>query len=115
MSFNKIATASLLTAIGIGTAIACGPDFPWQLLDNRDQTVSDKVELSFAFEVARLAKAPDGGPRAVEADQRDDTEAATSERQEAQSGAWRSLMAPISTDQLLAKLETARRADDGET
>jgi hypothetical protein len=114
MSYNKLMAASLLAAVGIGSAIACGPNFPWQLLDNRDQTVSDRVELSFAFEVARLVKVPVGGPRAVEPDNPDGTEAATVERQEAQSGAWRSLMAPIPADQLAAKLDAARGADDGE-
>ena len=103
MSFNKVMAVALVTAIGIGSAIACGPNFPWQLLDNRDQTVSDRVELSFAFEVARLAKVPAGGSRAVEPDSPEGAEAATVEQQEARSGAWRSLMAPAAIDQLLAK------------
>ena len=51
MSFNRIIAASLVAAIGIGTAIACGPNFPWQLLSNRDRTVSDRVELNFVRQI----------------------------------------------------------------
>ena len=57
MSFNRFAVAILLAAAGIGGALACGPNFPWQLLGYRDRTVSDRVELNFAFEVSRLVYA----------------------------------------------------------
>jgi hypothetical protein len=115
MSFSKIMAAALVAAIGAGTAIACGPNFPWQLLSNRDHTVSDRVELNFAFEVTRLVKVSDGGLRAVEPDKPEDVDASAVERQEAESGAWRNLMAPESSERLLAKLDLARRADDSGT
>ena len=54
MSFNRMVVVALLVIAGIGGALACGPDFPWQLLNNRDQTVSDRVELNFAFEATHL-------------------------------------------------------------
>ena len=59
MSFTRIQLGALLMAAGIGTAIACGPIFPWQLLDNRDATAFDPVTLSFPYEAARLATAND--------------------------------------------------------
>src|SRR5215470_20355929 len=104
MSFNKVTVAALLVAAGIGAAIACGPDFPWQLLDDRDATASSPVELGFPFQAQRLVAANDG-LRAVESiksyrevneytqSNRDltDPEVVVAERQEAQSGAWRGL------------------------
>ena len=59
MSFNRFAVAILLAAGCIGGALACGPNFPWQLLSFRDRTVSDRVELNFAFEASRLVPAAD--------------------------------------------------------
>src|SRR5436190_1482324 len=52
MSFNRVAVAILLAAACIGGALACGPNFPWQLLSFRDRTVSDRVELNFGLEAA---------------------------------------------------------------
>jgi cellulose synthase operon protein C len=114
MSFNRIGVVVLLAAAGIGGALACGPMFPWQLLDNRDRTVSDRVELDFAFEASRLVNVPDNRLRAVEGDERGEVEAAAAERAEVQSGAWRDLVAGASNEALLAKLEAARRADGAE-
>jgi hypothetical protein len=85
MSFSKIMAAALVATVGVGTAIACGPNFPWQLLDNRDRTVADRVELNFAFEVTRLAKVSDGSLRAVEPDKPEGVDASAVERQEAES------------------------------
>ena len=114
MSFNRIGVATLVTAACIGVALACGPNFPWQLLDSREGTVKAPVELNFAFEASRLAGVPNDGLRAVEPDRPADDEAAAAEREEVQSGAWRGLMSAVSNDSLLARLEAARRADSGE-
>ena len=114
MSFNRFGVAILLAAAGIGGALACGPNFPWQLLSFRDRTVSDRVELNFAFEASRLVAAPKNLPQAVEPGRVDVPEAVTSEREEAQSGAWRSLGAGGDVAALEAKLEAARAADNGE-
>jgi tetratricopeptide (TPR) repeat protein len=123
MSLNRIVVAALLAAACIGGALACGPFFPWQLLDNRDQTVADPVGLGFAFEASRLATAPNDHLRAVEPIDRTspnadtaEPEAVVAEREEALSGAWRGLMRePIGdSDALVAKLAAAREAADGE-
>jgi tetratricopeptide (TPR) repeat protein len=114
MSFNRLAVAIVLAAACIGGALACGPNFPWQLLSFRDRTVSDRVELNFAFEASRLVSAPSSLPQAIEPGRVDVPEAVTSEREEAQSGAWRNLGAGSDVAALEAKLEAARAADNGE-
>ena len=45
----------------VGVAFACGPNFPWQLFDDRDAAVAEPVGLGFAFEAARLVPAPRDG------------------------------------------------------
>ncbi|MCU1748130.1 hypothetical protein [Pseudomonas sp. 6D_7.1_Bac1] len=40
----------------LGSAIACGPDFPLRLLGDRTQTLGEMPEGSFLFEVNRLGK-----------------------------------------------------------
>ena len=115
MSFNRMVVVALLVIAGIGGALACGPNFPWQLLNNRDQTVSDRVELNFAFEATHLVDVAGDGPRAVERDDTTSPEAVASEREEARSGAWRGLLAgTIDTDMLESKLDAARAANDGD-
>ncbi|POA22761.1 hypothetical protein C1886_00585 [Pseudomonas sp. FW300-N1A1] len=50
----------------LGTAMACGPDFPLRLLSDRAQTLGELPEGSFQFEVNRLGKAIAGLKPAVE-------------------------------------------------
>ena len=38
-------------------AMACGPDFPMRLLDNRGQSLAELPEGNFSFEVSRLGHA----------------------------------------------------------
>jgi tetratricopeptide (TPR) repeat protein len=114
MSFNRIGAGALLIAACIGGALACGPDFPWQLLTFRDRTVSDRVELNFAFEASRLVSAAGSLPRAVEPEGSPVPEAVTNEREEARSSAWRSLVAGGDVAALEAKLDAARAAANGE-
>ncbi len=114
MSFNRFGMMVLAAAACIGVALACGPNFPWQLLDSREGTVKAPVELSFAFEMSRLVDVPKDKLRAVESDRPVDDEAVAAEREEIQSGAWRGLMPAASNDWLLARLEMARRADSGD-
>jgi cellulose synthase operon protein C len=115
MSFNRVVVVTLLLLAGIGGALACGPNFPWQLLNNRDQAVSDRVELDFAFEATRLVDVRGDGPRAVERDDANLPEAVVSERAEVRSGAWRGLLAgAVDIDMLEAKLDAARSANDGD-
>ena len=123
MSLNRIVVGALLAAACVGGALACGPFFPWQLLDDRDQTVADPVGLGFAFEASRLATVPNDRLRAVEPVDRTapnadmaEPEAVVAERDEALSGAWRALMRePIGdSDALVSKLAAVREAIDGE-
>ncbi|MHC8404984.1 hypothetical protein [Pseudomonas sp. TMB3-21] len=44
----------------LGTAVACGPDFPMRLLDNRAQSLAELPEGNFRYEVSRLGQAIDG-------------------------------------------------------
>ena len=125
MSLNKLAVSVLLAVACIGVAFACGPFFPWQLLDNRDEAVSEPVGLGFSFEASRLVTVPNDGLRIVErtdptwtsgTDDKVRWEASDAEREEALSGAWRTVMAePIRDPQVLAsKVAAARAAIDGE-
>src|SRR5690349_21241900 len=110
MSFNRFGVMVLAVAACIGVALACGPNFPWQLLDNREETVKAPVELNFAFEMSRLVDAPKDSLRAVESDRPIEDQALAAEREEIQSGAWQGLMPAASNDWLLSRLEMARRA-----
>ena len=110
----------LAAVASLGVALACGPNFPWQLFDDRAQTVSDPVGLSFAFEIKRLATAPSDKLVAVEAEEtyspNPEPEVVVAERDEARSGAWASILptgTTLSAGRLLAKLEAARRAENG--
>ena len=47
----------LSLSLPLGSALACGPDFPMRLLDNRGQTLADLPEGNFNFELSRLGKA----------------------------------------------------------
>ncbi len=46
----------LSLSLPLGSAMACGPDFPLRLLDNRGQTLADLPEGNFNFEISRLGK-----------------------------------------------------------
>ncbi|WP_236248114.1 hypothetical protein [Pseudomonas mosselii] len=46
----------LSLSVPVGTALACGPDFPMRLLDDRAQTLSELPEGNFGFEVNRLGE-----------------------------------------------------------
>ena len=56
MSYDRATIGALAALASIGAAFACGPFFPWQLLDNRDKTLSEPVELGFDFEASRLVR-----------------------------------------------------------
>jgi hypothetical protein len=44
----------------LGSAVACGPDFPMRLLDNRGQSMAELPEGNFRFEISRLGQAITG-------------------------------------------------------
>ena len=58
------AAFGLIGAASVG--LACGPEFPWQLLDNRADTLKATPANSFAYEAAHLAPAPTDALRANE-------------------------------------------------
>lgn len=47
----------LSLSLPLGQVLACGPDFPMRLLDNRSQSLADLPEGSFRFEISRLGHA----------------------------------------------------------
>ncbi|WHS60353.1 hypothetical protein [Pseudomonas sp. G2-4] len=47
----------LSLSLPLGQVLACGPDFPMRLLDNRAQSLAELPEGSFRFEVSRLGQA----------------------------------------------------------
>ncbi|MEF9674346.1 hypothetical protein QNM99_28765 [Pseudomonas sp. PCH446] len=49
------------------SALACGPDFPLRLLNDRAQSLADLPETNFAFEVSRFGQAVTGLKQATEA------------------------------------------------
>ena len=46
----------LSLCLPLSSVLACGPDFPMRLLDNRGQTLADLPEGNFNFELSRLGK-----------------------------------------------------------
>jgi len=67
--FGLIAAACVCLSVSV--AIACGPDFPWQLLDDRPATFKAAPANSFVFEAARIAPPPPDKLAAVESDDPD--------------------------------------------
>ncbi|PTR21754.1 hypothetical protein [Pseudomonas sp. GV085] len=50
----------LSLSLPLGSALACGPDFPMRLLDNRGQSLAELPEGNFRFEISRLGHAING-------------------------------------------------------
>ncbi|MDD0969539.1 MULTISPECIES: hypothetical protein [Pseudomonas] len=46
----------LSLSLPVGSALACGPDFPMRLLDDRGQSLAELPEGNFRFEISRLGK-----------------------------------------------------------
>lgn len=122
MSLSRLVVAAAVAVACLGAALACGPFFPWQLLDDRDQTMADPIGLSFNFEASRLVIAPKDNlklveprdPTSYEPPQSTEPEAISSERAEIQAGVWRPLMSgSFDADALEAKLNVVRRAANG--
>ena len=54
MFATRLIAALVLTLAGASIALACGPFFPWQLLENRNDTLKTTPANSFAFEAQHL-------------------------------------------------------------
>ncbi len=63
---RRLAIAIVLFALGVPISLACGPDFPWQLLSDRAGTLRGTPKNSFAFEAAHLVASPKDKLKAVE-------------------------------------------------
>ena len=119
MLFRRIFIAAAILLAGGGVVWACGPFFPWQLLDDRERTMSDPVGFDFAFEISRLIPAVQDNLHAVEKPpwtSEEAPEAVTAERKEALSGAWINLLdrlPPGGVPELVLRWQTARNAADG--
>jgi len=123
MSRHKIAIAVLVAVAAVGSALACGPDFPWQLLDDRHTTMTEPVAFGFSFDATRLVAAPQDRLRAVEHPDGSYTpppepEIVAVERREAEAGAWQALATDLppaqrTTQAFLQRLQAARAAADG--
>lgn len=57
--YNRKSLIAALLLAGAGIVIACGPDFPPQLLDDRAGTLQGTPANSFAYEAMRLVPATD--------------------------------------------------------
>jgi hypothetical protein len=118
MSLRKITVVALVAAAGIGGALACGPDFPWQLLDDRSATLLDApTGLNFIGQLRNLVSPPHGTLKVVEHEDADDrkVEPLNVEQDEAASDVWRALVdRPLSQKDYSAKLSAARRARTAE-
>jgi tetratricopeptide (TPR) repeat protein len=58
MVMNRRVLVFVLACVSVSVALACGPEFPWQLLDNRAATLKAAPANSFDFEATRLATPP---------------------------------------------------------
>ena len=117
MSLHRITIVALVAAAGIGGALACGPDFPWQLLDDRSATLLDApAGLSFIVPAqgsrGAAARHARGRRASTDADDRK-LEPLKVEEDEAASGVWRALVErPLSQKDYSAQAERrAPRAD----
>ncbi len=78
MCIRKIALSALACMLPMSAALACGPDFPQNLLDNRKASLLNLPDGTFDFEAAHLLPKPDDHLRVVDdADSDDAMEART--------------------------------------
>ena len=76
MCMRKLAFFALACALPVSAVLACGPDFPQNLLDDRKASLLDLPDGSFAFEAAHLLPKPDDHLRIVEGSPWDDADEA---------------------------------------
>ena len=76
MCMRKILFFALACALPLSAALACGPDFPQNLLDDRKASLLDLPDGSFAFEATHLLPKPDDHLKIVEGSPWDDADAA---------------------------------------
>lgn len=112
MYSRRIIVAGTLVLAATSAALACGPFFPWQLLDSRSETLKAAPTSGFSFEAARLVAAPDDGMKPVEIENpgwnsdEDNQKAALQQRTDAEA-------IGLTADQV-ALVTRMRAADDGD-
>ncbi len=104
----------LSLSLPLGSALACGPDFPMRLLDNRGQSLAELPEGNFNFEVNRLGHAIAGLKHVTQAvDSMEATDYAEQRSQAEQAGLTAEQQALV---QQLRGLTDARRVEvEGES
>ncbi|MGA2411989.1 MAG: hypothetical protein ABSG46_16590 [Candidatus Binataceae bacterium] len=68
---RKFFAVIALLCLTVSIVLACGPDFPWQLLDDRPATFKATPANSFDYEAVRLVGRPRDRLKAVEGDDPD--------------------------------------------
>lgn len=100
----------LSLGLPLGSALACGPDFPMRLLDNRGQSLAELPEGNFNFEINRLGHAIAGLKKVSEtAFSLEASELAEQRSQAEQAGLVPELQALVMQ---LRKLTDARQVED---
>ncbi len=66
MRTRNLVGAALGLVVATSVGFACGPFFPWQLLDDRAATLKATPNNSFAWEATHLVTVPADAPRAFE-------------------------------------------------
>ena len=72
MFIRRVVFLAFACALPLTATLACGPDFPQDLLDDRKASLFDLPEGTFDFEASRLLPRPDDRLRAVEDSTADD-------------------------------------------
>ena len=67
MRSSRLLVAGLLGCAAVGAVLACGPDFPWQLLDDRVMTLKSTPANDFYYELPKLLTKPGDSLKPVEA------------------------------------------------
>jgi hypothetical protein len=68
MFSRNVAAVIAFISLTVSVVIACGPNFPWQLLDDRPATFKAAPVNSFVFQAVRIAPPPTDKLKAIESD-----------------------------------------------
>jgi hypothetical protein len=107
---RKAAIGALLILAAASAALACGPFFPWQLLDNRPVTLKSTPHNSFAWEASHLVTPRDHLGAVEPALEEDDTHKAADFRAAEDAGLTRAQIAGVDAMRAAATGDDAWRA-----
>lgn len=119
MSLHTITIFAAVAVASIGVALACGPFFPWQLLDDRAATLEEApAGLNFISQLKNLVALPRGELKVVESNENDEERRLEPHKVEEEEGAsevWRALTdRPLPPNVYFIRLGKARQADTAE-